>query len=376
MAFLGAMVFSAVLFSQELTHVVTVVNISVPIRVYKGDQFVDDLKIDDFEVYEDGKTQTVAAVYLIKQTKIEREEGSIKFTPPVERQFIFLFRMIEYVPEIRNAMDYFFKNVFLPEDTLEVVTPQKSYKLKGNALAALGPEKVRDQLLEKLRRDIVMGGTEYLQVLRELKAALDDADLYEVLLERLEQMRVIDQKSLLDFAALLKSKEGQKHVFLFYQKEMIPKIDPKRLIDMDSELRLTSLMQFFKRDILFDVDTVRKTFSDSSIAAHFLFITKAPIQVSGVEITEMKPTQNLAMTEQSEDVYSAFREVSRATGGIIDSTSNFESALRKATEATENYYLLYYQPKDYKPDKKFKNIIIKVKGNRYRISHRMGYFAN
>jgi hypothetical protein len=377
-AFLGAIAFSAVLFSQELSHVVTVVNISVPVRVYKGDQFVDDLKIDDFEVYEDGKRQTVVAVYLIRKTKIQREEGPIKFAPPVERQFVFLFQMIEYVPEIRNAMDYFFKNVFLAEDTLEIHSPLKSYKLKGNALPALGPEKVKDQLLEKLRRDILMAGSEYLQIIRELKAYLEmgEIDLYESFLDRLEQMRFVDQKRLLDFAAYLKATEGQKYVFLFYQKEMIPKLDTKGLINLGSNYKLMSLMHFYHRDITFDVDAVRKAFSDSSIAAHFLFITKAPAQDSRVEITDMKPAQGVTMTEESEDIYSAFRELSRATGGIIDSTANIESALRKATEASENYYLLYYQPKDYKPDRKFKNITIKVKGNHYRISYRLGYFAN
>jgi hypothetical protein len=382
-ALLGAIAFSAALFSQELLHDVTVVNISVPVRVYKGDQFVDDLKIDDFEVYEDGILQTVAAVYLIKQARIEREEGPIKFVPPVERQFVFLFQMIEYVPEIRNAMDYFFRNVFLAEDTLEVYTPQKSYKLKGNALAALGPEKVRDQLLEKLRRDIVMGGSEYLQIIRELKSLINladpdvnkDANLYEALLERLEQMRFIDQKRLLDFATYLKAREGQKHVFLFYQKEMIPRVDTERFINL-SDYRWMSLMHFYHRYITFDVDAVRKAFSDSSIAAHFLFITKAPAQDAGVEITDLKPAEGVKMTEESEDIYSAFREVSRATGGITESTANIASALRKATEASENYYLLYYQPRDYKADKKFKNITVKVKGNHYRISHRLGYFAN
>jgi VWFA-related protein len=377
-ALLGTIVFSAVLLSQELRHDVTVVNISVPVRVYKGDQFVDDLKIDDFEVYEDGKPQTVAAVYLIKQAKIEREEGPIKFVPRVERQFVFLFQMIEYLPEIRKAMDYFFKNVFLTEDSLEVHTPRNNYKLKGNAMAALGPDKVKDQLLEKLRRDILMDGSEYLHIIRELKAYLEmnETDLYESLLDRLEQMRLVDQNRLLDFAAYLKAKEGQKHVFLFYQKEMIPKLATKELINLGSNYKLMSLMNFYHRDITFDVDAVRKAFSDSSIAAHFLFITKAPAQDSRVEITEMKPAQRVTMTEQSEDIFSAFREVALATGGITDSTSNIESALRKAAEASENYYLLYYQPVDYKADKKFKNIVVKVKGNHYRISHRVGYFAN
>ncbi len=381
----GIIVFSAVLFSQELSHDVTVVNISVPVRVYQGDKFVDDLKIDDFEVYEDGKPQTVAAVYLIKKAKIEREEGPKTFSPPVQRQFVFLFQMIEYVPEIRKAMDYFFRDVFLAEDTLEIYTPLKSYKLKGNSLAALGGEKVRDQLLEKLRHDIVMGGSEYLQIIRDLRSILsaqdplwvagDPDELYQVFLDRLEQMRFIDQKRLLDFASYLKKREGQKHVFLFYQKEMIPKLDAKRIMGLAS-YKMMSLMHFFKRDITFDVDVVRKAFSDSSIAAHFLFITKAPAQAAGVEITDMMPAQGVTMTEQSEDIYSAFREVARATGGIMESTANIESALRKATEASENYYLLYYQPRDYKADKKFKNITIKVKGNHYRITHRVGYFAN
>ncbi len=37
---LGTIIFSAVLLSQELSHVVTVNNISVPVRDYQGDEFV------------------------------------------------------------------------------------------------------------------------------------------------------------------------------------------------------------------------------------------------------------------------------------------------------------------------------------------------
>lgn len=385
---LGVIILSTVLFAQELSRVVTVVNISVPVRVYKGDSFIDNLKLDDFEICEDGKLQSVAAVYLIKKTMIEREEGPIKFAPPTQRQFVFLFQVTEYVPEIRNAMEYFFSSVFLAEDTLEVHTPVKSYKLKGDTLATLGPEKVKDQLMKKLRQDIGMGGTECLAIIREIKSILGNQDplyegvqkalLFEALTSRLDQMRSVDEKRLLDFAAYLKKREGQKHVFVFYQKEMIPKLAMKELINMESTYNydLVSLMSFYRRDISFDVDLIRKAFSDSSITAHFLFITKAPAQDSRVEITEMKPLQSVTMTEYSEDFFSAFREVSRATGGIADSTSNMESALKKAAEASENYYLLYYQPKDYRPDGKFKNITVKVKGDRYRISYRLGYFAN
>jgi hypothetical protein len=42
----------------------------------------------------------------------------------------------------------------------------------------------------------------------------------------------------------------------------------------------------------------------------------------------------------------------------------------------ENYYLLYYTPKDYKPDGKFRSIEVKVKGKSYSITHRAGYIAD
>jgi len=50
--------------------------------------------------------------------------------------------------------------------------------------------------------------------------------------------------------------------------------------------------------------------------------------------------------------------------------------MKKAADASENYYLLYYSPKNYVANGKFKEIKIKVKGQRYKISHRAGYIAD
>jgi len=50
--------------------------------------------------------------------------------------------------------------------------------------------------------------------------------------------------------------------------------------------------------------------------------------------------------------------------------------MKKAADASENYYLLYYSPKNYVANGKFMEIKIKVKGQRYRISHRAGYIAD
>ena len=82
------------------------------------------------------------------------------------------------------------------------------------------------------------------------------------------------------------------------------------------------------------------------------------------------------MAEQSEDIFSAFSEISAATGGISDSSANPAASFELAAEASENYYLLYYQPKDYNPDGGFRKIEVKVKSGKYLVSHRAGYIAD
>jgi hypothetical protein len=76
-------VLSFVVFSQEVYEEVFVINIEVPIRVFKSGTFVDNLTLDDFEVYEDGKLQKIEAVYLVKKRTIERKEEKKRFVPKI-----------------------------------------------------------------------------------------------------------------------------------------------------------------------------------------------------------------------------------------------------------------------------------------------------
>jgi len=50
-----------------------VLNVEVPVRIFDGNTFVDNLTIDDFELYEDSKLQDIAAVYLVKKKSVERK---------------------------------------------------------------------------------------------------------------------------------------------------------------------------------------------------------------------------------------------------------------------------------------------------------------
>ena len=50
--------------------------------------------------------------------------------------------------------------------------------------------------------------------------------------------------------------------------------------------------------------------------------------------------------------------------------------MKDAVESSENYYLLYYIPRPYVKDGKFRSLIVRVKRPGVRVVHRMGYFAD
>jgi VWFA-related protein len=137
---------------------------------------------------------------------------------------------------------------------------------------------------------------------------------------------------------------------------------------------MADLVEFYYREPRFSVNAVKKAYSDSSLSIHFLFITKD--RSHGMDISEIGAADGIIMVDKSEDIFSAFNEIAQATGGISESSFNIAAAFKKAADASENYYLLYYRPKDYKADGKFKEIRVNVKTGNYRVTHRGGYFAN
>ena len=82
------------------------------------------------------------------------------------------------------------------------------------------------------------------------------------------------------------------------------------------------------------------------------------------------------MKDHSEDLFAPFKDMAEATGGLADSSSNPVSLFKNALDVSENYYLLYYSPKNYTGDGTFKNIKVRVKNKDYKVTHRSGYFAN
>ena len=174
---LAIFVLGLTLFAQEIQQEAVAINIEVPVRVFKGKTFIDNLTIDDFEIYEDGILQKTEAVYLIKKKNIEREDTEMdkeearnRFAPEVSRNFVFLFEMHEYFLTVGKAIEYFFNKVILAGDTLMVVTPLQTYCFNNQALESINTQEISKELIKQLREDLRKNSSEYRSLLHDLES--------------------------------------------------------------------------------------------------------------------------------------------------------------------------------------------------------------
>ena len=128
---------------------------------------------------------------------------------------------------------------------------------------------------------------------------------------------------------------------------------------------MTTIFDFYRRETSFDVDKVKRAYADASVAIHFLFLTEPLAPVIGVRFVE-----------SSDDIFNAFEQMAFATGGFITSSADPARAFQDALTAAENYYLIYYSPKNRTQDGKFRSIQVRVKTGSFRVIHRVGYFAD
>ncbi len=386
------------LFALQEQHAVTVRNIEVPVRVFMDQQFVDSLTINDFEIYENGVPQKIEALYLANKNSIARQEELTSFSPQTARHYFLIFQIIEYNPKLEESIEYFFTNVLLPQDTLTLMTPQKNYHLSSQALQKKKKEDIAKEMLKLLRKDTKISSSAYRSSMNSLRgivsaisgessmtsfdstSELDSSSSLGMLLRRyrnnldkLEDLRIVDQDVFVQFATKVKSIPGQKHVFFFYEREFRPELSTSVVNNLVANYQgepsvladIQDLFQFYQRHERINKDKISQAFADASICFNFLFVDREERDAGGI-----------TMREQSEDFYSAFRDTAMATGGFVDNSRNPSIAFQNALEAGENYYLLYYSPINYAGDGSYKKIEVKVKNPKYRLSYRQGYIAN
>lgn len=370
----------------------------VAVRVHDQGRFVDGLSMADFSVSEDGAAREVTALYRVEKNVLVGHEGEARTAPSAARQFYLLFQMYDYDPKIAQALRYFFNEVLLPGDLLEVQTPVTSYTLTAEALARKPKDVLAKETVELVRKDINKSNFIYKSLLKELRQLVqglqganpisggDEAgggmvssfaleqilEQYRVSLAKLEAQQSLEPGKLVAFARALKAQPRRKFLILFYQQEFRPELNPaalNRLIDNNQDNQtvladLHELFQVYHRNISIDVEGVVEAFCDSGAGVSFLFLTRSPDKLGGV-----------VMREQSEDIFKLFSRIAEATGGLAGPTQNPEAELRAAVKLLESYYLLIFTPGPAKGEGDFRSLAVAVKGGPYKVACGRGYFV-
>ncbi|MBD3414502.1 MAG: VWA domain-containing protein [Candidatus Aminicenantes bacterium] len=389
---------SALIFTQAKIAMAQEKSIAVPVRVFEENEFVDNLNIQDFEIYQDGVKQQIKALYLAQKDRIVREEGSLEIDPDVSRTFYLLFQLTEYNPKIADSIEYFFSDVITENDSLEIMTPMKNYTLTNQALQSMPREKLAEEMIKIVRKDTQTGSSQYKSLMRDLRRIVsslsgsssrsgfefeEDSSIdsfgiefllprYRETLSQIEQLRLVNQTNFLEFARQLKNKTGQKFVYFIYEREFRPEIQPRIIQELTSMLQdkphilgnLQDLMAVYSREPKLDTQKIMRAYSDAGIYFNFLFIDKKPSHYSGIQ-----------MHEQSEDVFNSFSKTAKATGGDVYTTQNPLVSFKNCTQKNKNYYLLYYTPEKASEGDKFNTIEVKTKNKKYKLSYRSGYIT-
>lgn len=379
--------------------------IQVPVRCLGG-ALPADLTLADFEITEDGKPQFLQGLYFVEKNQIIRREERKNFSlqPNTTRHFYLLFQMTQYDAKLEQVVNELFREIIRPSDTLTLMTPMKVYSLNQQTFRAKPLDQTCKEMKRLLRKDIDSGSSEYNSLIKDLRrlvkaiqkagGAADDQSKFEpemdsdaslsnlgleltlshyrTSMEKLEGLRLVEEQKFLRFAEGLRNLKGQKIIFFFYQREFRPEINPYVLSNMMSTYQdepnimadLMDLFQFYKRETRLNVERLSQAFADASICLNFIFMEKAAQYIFGA-----------TMREQSEDVFSVFTQIAKATGGISDNSLDLSVGFQRAAQAVENYYLLCYIPLMYVPDGQFKTIRVTVKNRFLGLSSRLGYFS-
>jgi len=276
------------------------------------------------------------------------------------------------MPKVDEALDYFFKEVFQKGDRVTVVSPKGTYRFKQETLNRARPDEVARQLKKKLRKDILLGAMDYKSLIQDIKdmdrPEMESDVQARLIMNDIRQLRdrlTVNDEGIRRLAQALKAQEGRKIIFLFYQKEEI--------VIPGSKYETSKYGGETWRPIDYNVEDVEKIFADASLTVNFIFLTNSTTDT--FDVTDLRRYER-SLIDLSDSLFGAFREMSHASGGITESSANALAAFKKTVTASENYYLLYYVPSEYKADGKFKEIKVTVRGKHYQVSNRSGYIAN
>ncbi len=260
------------------------------------------------------------------------------------RNYMLVFEVTEYSDQLREAIGYFFKNIFLPGDQLIVITPAKSYGFSPTTLS-IPQDQLISKILGTLKNDINLWASKYRILLEEMRRNVqliggggssgealisgNQLQAYEQNRANLSTIRGSYEEKLMQYAGIFRRVRGDNHILMFFQQEFrpIPDIRVMAILRGQSSTREkvneVFLGEKFKANI--DLEKIKNLFRYAGIKFHFLYLKGKKIQyTSGVEYIE-----------NTGYLYSLFSQLSKATSGIKLTSSKPSSFVKRVRQCLE-----------------------------------------
>jgi hypothetical protein len=257
--------------------------------------------------------------------------------------YFLLFQSTEYNSKIADAVDFFFHKVLQTGDQLAIVTPVKQYGFNQQTLQSKTKEQLATAVKTVLKRDTAVGAANYRAIVDQMKTIVlnirsgvdrtagamsrgetdikSDLVNYRQLLENLDKIRMVKESLLLKLAQIANQQKGQKQLFVFYDKEIIP-IPTRETMD---NLRQSRTLGFDATEV-FEADEAEEPIVTEKVGQAF---ATASVIFNLVYINKQIPRdRRFQMKDHSQDMYSCLSKLAELTGGMVETTAKPEIAFK------------------------------------------------
>jgi hypothetical protein len=391
---------------------VTVTAVEVPVRVFDKSGYISGLTKEDFEVFEDGVKQVLTGFESVSRALSPVAVALPEAIPqaPRKRNFLLIFNVFDYTPQIGEAIDYFFKDIYRGGDRLIIIVEDKFFDMDTTG----GVKGIAAELKKTLTRYKKISrweiGKAFLEIDRlaaklvaqistEPEEALDSGAGHDdpisrssgdpfsggsgnaiqdisSFFERYKSVWLDYRRRLLDidlgiYRSVVKKMEmmdGDKWAICFQQRDLFPRLKSDGrlekaltlnhydndsitmgvIVDKQSEIR--RLMDIGR---IVPSETIRTIFTEANITFHLLIM-------KSIAPRGANDSRDLELRDVQEDYEDSLRRISQATGGLTVFSNKVVDTLREAAAKQDQYYLLVYQSKSPAPGKE-REIDVKVR---------------
>jgi VWFA-related protein len=387
---LGAALGTAVPDAQDRPQEqVTVTAVEIPVRVLLNGEPVKGLTKDDFDVYEDGVRQSITGFEIISRriSAPAAEPAQPEAPQSRKRVFLLVLNIFDYTDPVGNAIDYLYKEVFKPGDQVLVVIESRIQNADRQGTA----EQAAGALKESLKQFKSVSTGRTIKVFQDLRYEADrligalqgtelEPDTWQALFlffdnyrfalqEYSNQYLKVDLKFYENLVKRIQGLEGERWAIFLQQREMFPMIrDLSRLdvlirsfladqVDPEKQVQarlVQTAWDQLKTDMALSgavaPEELRDVFMRGGMTFHLILMSSQ----------QTLDDEDLSLKEVGQDYEEGLRQISRATGGLLEFNNRPLVALRQAAEREDYHYVLVYQAKNNDPNAK-RELKVKVR---------------